>query len=189
MVSFDHYKLEQIPAWVGHNFSIFYASHFLEMPGRNLTRLNTNYLDYSRSPWYTQIIFANISDMHGAGNTSKSNGVNVDNQLTVLRDQLTLLINRLDFERLEIIQNDEISNIVCSNCTTMIPAVAYAHRSCPLSPGACPSTTRPCAWVATIFANTCSSPCSTPGIFIISARPRTRSSSKRGRRSSAMRTR
>src|SRR5258708_36184780 len=100
MVSFDHYKLEQIPAWVGHNFSIFYASHFLEMPGRNLSRLNTNNLDYSRFPSYTQIIFPDIPDMHAERNTSKSHEVKVDKQHTDLRDQLTLLINQVDSRRL-----------------------------------------------------------------------------------------
>src|SRR5581483_1414708 len=59
---------------------------------------------------------------------------------------------------------------VYASWSERMPAATYAFRSRPRTPGACPSTC--CA--SSSFASSCSSAETTPGKFIISARPRTR---------------
>jgi hypothetical protein len=74
VMSLDYNKLEQVASRVRDYLSVSYGSLFSKVFRRNLSRLDTNYLDESRFSWYAQILFTNVTKVYRASNAAKIDG-------------------------------------------------------------------------------------------------------------------
>src|SRR6266702_5577639 len=89
---------------------------------RNLSGFDTHYFDRSGFAGYAQLLLSNLAYMNSTGDTGEGNGRHINQQFSMLGNQFPIFIDRLDLERVQVIQYDKVSNEAGSDCPTIMYA-------------------------------------------------------------------